>query len=377
VLLAAICGVQLFTPSARSEAGFPPITHPFHDWPLGGLLDFLISPFIRGDASWYVLIANEGYTEPGEEIEGLVQGRPAFFPVYPLLMRALGGFGSYGFAAIAGVLISLAALLGALYLLHRLTELELGADAARATVRLMAFAPVAFFFSAPYTESLFLLLSVAALYAARRDRWLVAGLLAAAASGTRNVGALLVVPLALMWWSQHGRPSPRVLWIALAPAGLVAFSLYLRAEVNDLQAWRHAQVHFGRPETVNPFEGARQGVAAGWDAVTGSTPDDLIVPILLALAFLVFALGALVGVFRTLPVAYGAYSLALVVPALCLPQTENPLFGFPRYTLVVFPLFMWLGLRCERRGWTDRAVLVSTCALALVTAGFSAWAPVG
>ena len=108
-----------------------------------------------------------------------------------------------------------------------------------------------------------------------------------------------------------------------------------------------------------------------------SAPDDLQVPMLVAFAFLAFAAVALVGVFRNLPVAYGAYSLALVIPALCLPATDNPLFGFPRYTLVVFPLFMWLGLRCERSGVTDRVVLAFTCALALLTAGFASWQPVG
>ena len=377
MLAAAAVGAAIFPLSERSSAGHPSIVHPFGGWPLGGVLDALAAPFIRGDASWYVMVAHEGYVDEGVQTGGLVQGRPAFFPLYPLLMRALGGFGSLGFAALAGMLISLAALLGALYLLYRLTELELGPGPARATVRLLAFAPVAYFFSAPYTESLFLLLSVGSVYAARRGHWAAAGLLAAAASGTRNVGALLIVPLALMWLRGHGRPGRRMAWIALAPAGLVAFSLYLRAEVGDWQAWRHAQVYFGRPETVNPFEGIRQAVAAAWDALEGSAPDDQQVPILLATAFLVFALAGLVGAFRRLPPEYGAYSLALVVPALCLPQLENPLYGFPRYALVAFPLFMWLGLRCERAGVTDRVVVVLGGLLALFTAAWATWQPLG
>jgi Mannosyltransferase (PIG-V) len=377
VLAAAVLGVAMFPAGDLAQAGYPPIVHPFDGWPLGGLFDELIAPFIRGDASWYVLIAHEGYVD--EDFSGgLVQGRPAFFPVYPLLMKGLGGFAGFGAAALAGTLVSLASLLGALYLLHRLTALELDEGAARATVRLVAFAPVAYFFSAPYTESLFLLLSVGSLYAARRGHWAYAALLAAAASGTRNVGALLIVPLALLYVKESGwRPRLNVAWLALVPSGLVAFSVYLKLEVDDWQAWRHAQVNFGRPETVNPFEGARQGVAAAWDALEGSAPDDQQIPMLVAFGFLVFAGVALVGVFRALPLAYGAYSVALLVPALCLPQTENPLFGFPRYTLVVFPLFMWLGLRCSRAGVTDRVVLAFTCLLAVFTAGFAAWQPIG
>jgi hypothetical protein len=379
VLAAAAIGATALPYGSASQAGYPGVVHPFGGGAFGELLDFLFSPFIRGDATWYLLIADQGYT-PEDFGGGGVQGRPAFFPLYPMLIAGLGGFADLGLSVVVACVISLAALLGALYLLHRLTALELGEGAARATVRLLAFSPVAFFFSAPYTESLFLLLSVASLYAARRDRWALAGVLAALASATRNVGALLIVPLAIMYLYRDGRwvrPRPSLLWVALAPAGVAAFSAYLKAEVNDLQAWRHAQVHFGRPETVTPLETIDRHLDATVDAIGGSAPGELHLPIVLATCFLVFAAIAVVGVFRSLPIAYGAYSLCLLVPALTLPLNDNPLGGFPRYTLVVFPLFMWLGLRCERSGWTDRAVLGFTALLAVMAAAFASWQQVG
>ena len=67
----------------------------------------------------------------------------------------------------AAYLVSLAAFLGALVLLHRLTELELGRRLARPTLLLLAVFPAAVYFGAPYSESLFLLLAVGAFYAAR------------------------------------------------------------------------------------------------------------------------------------------------------------------------------------------------------------------
>ena len=64
---------------------------------------------------------------------------------------------------------------------------------------LVAFFPAALFFSAVYSESLFLLLSVGAVLAARQGRWAWAGALAALAALTRNSGVLLLVPLALLF----------------------------------------------------------------------------------------------------------------------------------------------------------------------------------
>jgi hypothetical protein len=167
------------------------------------------------------------------------------------------------------------------------------------------------------------------------------------------------------------------MWLALCPLGLIAFSLYLRHEVGDAQAWRHRQAYFGRPELVDPLEGIGNGAEAAFDALTGSLAAEMQVPALLAFGFLVFALVAVVGVFRNLPVAYGAYSLAMILPGICAPQADGPLGGLPRYILVVFPLFMWLGLRCERAGVTDRVVLGFSCLLALLTAGFASHQPLG
>src|SRR5205085_6241939 len=171
------------------------IVHPFGGWPLGGLFDSVLSPFVRWDAFWYLRIAEHGYQT---HVEAL-RGARVFFPVYPLLVGGAGGFADNGVALIGATVISLVALAIGLRLLHRLTAIELGAPVADATVLLLAFAPVAFFFSAPYTESVFLLASVGAFLAARRGRWALAGLAAAVASGTRSAGALLLLPLLILY----------------------------------------------------------------------------------------------------------------------------------------------------------------------------------
>ena len=85
------------------------------------------------------------------------------------------GFASAGVALVAAFAVSLAAFAGALYLLHRLTELELGREYALPTILLLSVFPGAVFFGIPYSESIFLLVSVGAFYAARTEHWAWAG----------------------------------------------------------------------------------------------------------------------------------------------------------------------------------------------------------
>lgn len=365
--------------------------HPFGGWPLGRALDFVLAPLVRWDAQWYLRIAEHGYQA---RVEAL-RGTRAFFPVYPLSVRGLGGFASAGAATLVALGLSLVALYGALRLLERLTVLELGPGGGRAAVALVAFAPFAYFFSAPYTESAFLLLSVAAFLAARRGRWALAGGAAALASGTRPTGALLLLPLAILYlygpradrepdrapgagWralAPRHRLRPDALWLALAPVGVVAFSLYLRHAVGDAFAWQHVQPLFGRTATEWPTETVRQGAVAFFHVVKGDGSHVYRWPIAIEFAYLAFAAAATVGVFRRLPFAYGAYSVAALLLALSSPAFAEPLRALPRYAMVVFPLTMWLASWTERRGVTRVAVVASAAALAVLTAAFASWQP--
>src|ERR671915_593868 len=163
------------------------------------LAEPLLSPLARWDAVWYLRIAESGYA--GSDV------RAAFFPLYPLLVRgAATPFGaSPGALLVASYAIALAAFLGALVLLYRLVALELGRPLARPVLLLLAVFPAAVYFGAPYAESLFLMLAVGAFYAARTGRFAWVGACAGLASGTRSAGLLLLIPLAMIWWSARPR----------------------------------------------------------------------------------------------------------------------------------------------------------------------------
>ena len=341
----------------------------------------LLAPLARWDAVWYLRIADSGYGDSAP--------RAAFFPLYPLLVRSLAvpAGGSEGALLIASYVISLAAFLGALVLLYRLVSLELGRRFASPTLLLLAVFPAALYFGAPYSESLFLLVSVGAFYAARRDSWAWAGVCAAAAAATRSAGLLLLVPLAMLWWSSRRRRARDAAWLLLGPLGLFAYAAWLGLVEGDALRFLDVQDAWSRELTV-PLGGAWDGLAAALDGVrqlvsgrrtpvyfeeAAGDPFRIAAINLILSASLVFALLACVGVFRRLPKAYGAWlAVALLLP-LSFPVKPQPLMSLPRFLAVLFPIFMWLALVTEERRITPQVAAGSAVGLGLFTAQFASW----
>src|SRR5919199_3882824 len=213
--------------------------HPFQqqslDVPFGTL-----SIWAHFDGERYVSIAESGYDET-LSFSSRYLASPAFFPLYPLLMRSVaalcGGPISPGGLSVYGVLLSLVAFCIALYFVYRIAEDGWGTRAAQGTVLTLAFFPTSFFLNAVYTESLFLALSAGSLWAARvRRDLLLACALAAFATATRNVGVFLIAPLAYEWLK--GGAGRYGLWrgaacLALAPSGLLCYAAYLWLRFGD------------------------------------------------------------------------------------------------------------------------------------------------
>jgi mannosyltransferase PIG-V len=392
----------------------------------GELGNALLAPVLRWDSNWYVDLASHGYRHEAVE--------PAFFPLYPLLMRGLGELTTSVVAA--GLLISLAAFLTSLVLLGRLTELELGPEAARRAIVLLAFFPTALFFSAVYTEALFLALELGAFYAARRGRWGWAGVLGALGSATRNTGALLLPALLVLYLygprgdrspdfpetarsdddgrsggapapvpveggrsggapvarASSGRPPfwralssrlrpryqlrPDALWLLLVPLGLLAYLACMGSHFGDWLAPLHAQEHFRR-SFEGPLSALWLGAEKAWDGFTGilggGEPFGPSVRKIAQFLLACGALAAMVGAVRRLPAAYGVYAVVSIVPILSFPYPPGPLASSARYLVALFPLFMWLGWRLSDRRLYHVTVGVFAVGLAYCAGMFATW----
>jgi Mannosyltransferase (PIG-V) len=381
VLSAAVTAVAIFGLSGRADDFDPAgLTSPF-----GATGDLLAAPLGRWDSVWYLAIADSGYGDGARE---------AFFPLYPLLVRIAGA--PLGSALVGGALLSTALLGVALVLLHRLVALDHDRAVARNAVLVTALFPMSFFFSAVYSESLFLALSIGAVYAARRDRWMWAGLLGMLAATTRSAGVLLLVPLAMIYLWDVGRPSRRthrplradVLWLALVPLGLALYCALLALGGHDPLAPFDAQEVWFR-SFAGPFVGAWDGlVAAGQGArqllsgarepvyftAWGGDPFVGARHNIELLAWLLLALVATAGVLRRLPAAYGAYVVAALALPLSYPVAPQPLMSLPRFVAVLFPLAIWLAAWMTGRAGRERLVLAGfAIGLAIYTGIFATW----
>ncbi len=328
----------------------------------------LAETFAAWDSGWYWDIALRGYY-----YNAAGQSSIAFFPLYPLLMRLLAWpFGGTERAVwVAGIVLSLACFAGALVLLHRLTAVTFGArEPARRTVLYVAVFPFAFFFTQVYTEALFLLLSVAAVLAATRGRWWLAGLLGGLTALTRPNGVLIVVALGLL--ALAGRPGLRTLALRAAalvpvPLGFALYCAFVQRLAGEPLAWLHAQQHWGYSVGNRPWVELMHVI----DAIEKLGPYGYFFGDPLAFHYLLHGLVALVfivlvpSVFRRCGLALGTYAAL----SLFVPLTGNALEGIGRYAATLFPFFMLLGTNRSRR-IHETLLIVGSLGLALLAALF-------
>jgi hypothetical protein len=362
--------------------------------PLTGLAHWLVEPLRNWDGLWYRLIALEGYAG------GTQSAKAAFWPLLPGIMR--GGSEVTGWTVDSvGYLVANLAFLGALLLLYRLILLDFGdATLARRTLWVLALFPTALFFSAVYTESLFLFLTVGALYLWRRDRLWLAGLVGIAAALARSGGVFLILPFLALLWDRH-RTDWRGYWPGVIPAFLPAlgpafFAALLNQEQGNWNAFIDVQEQWNRYSalpwetlqcaafTCHTLGGEPDGISWGWLTTLVNDPswatitstewrvsvaNSDVLELVVTVLFLVLALLGL----RLLPLYQTVWVLPALVIPLLQPSEVHALMSMPRFVLVLFPLFIVLAKLLRPRLLRIPWFIVSTTLLVLLTIQFALW----
>jgi hypothetical protein len=317
---------------------------------------------VRWDSGWYLGIVRFGYE--------YIPGQPssvAFFPLFPLLISVSDRL-LPGSDVLAALVVVHLALIAALVYIYQLVRIDLSERVAWRSVLFLLLFPTAFFFSAVYTESLFLLGLAGGLYHARRGQWVRAGLFGAVASATKIAG-FVMVPVLLLEVLRR-RPFTRrelrpLLAPALAASGGLAYFAWLQWRYGDFRvffeierAWHRQSLH---PVMLMGIE----RLLGSTDALFYYPPNSLPLrtPFLLLDTTLVWLFVA-AGIYlwaRFRP-SYGALVLGLtLMPALSgSPQSIN------RYVVVAFPAFILLGA-IEREWLRDLLAFTFTIGLALTT----------
>jgi Gpi18-like mannosyltransferase len=374
VFLAVRVGLTLV---ALIGIGIIPHTHTYQPvgvpgWPapaFGTGPHVIFTSWERFDGLWFLRIAAGGYATG--------DGSAVFFPLYPLLIRSVSWiFGGHPFAA--SLFVSNACLAGALVVLYFLTAGELSESAARKAVVYMAVFPTAFFFLAPYSESPFLLLTVASFWGARRGRWWLAGVCGALAAASRSIGILMVPALAIEALHQWRRPEgdaergplwPKLAWSASAGLGLLAYLLYWQAKSGDLLAPLH-QEHTWERVASTPWHALNDATAFAFRHIGATYSGYYLLDWLVSIPCFLLAIYAF---FRFRP-AYGFYACASIVVPLCFIFPGRPLLSVPRFLAVLFPIHWGLADLAERR-WVPHTLVVASSAalLGIFTVLFVSW----
>jgi len=348
--------------------------------------EFPDRPFLEGwvrwDATWYLEIARSGYSYRGPARQASV----AFFPGYPLTIRAVGAV--IGDEARAAILVSIGCGLGVAVMFFHWCAARIGTRAAAFALAVMLTYPFAFYlFGAVYGDALFIAAVLGAFLLLEKDQPVLAGLVGIVATSTRPVGAAVVVGLVVRvleregvlvgspftrvrslgesvtripWFPRRlavGRLRLRDFGVLLAGLGLVGYVVYL---------WNR----FGEPFAFEQVAGAK-----GWEQAPGidtwlkfalgsriiHPPYGTLDVALVAQGLITLALLLLVpAVVRRFGWGYGAYALVIVL----LPAISTKDFGgMGRYGLAAFPCLAVVGLWLERRPVAARVYLGVSAAL--------------
>lgn len=302
--------------------------------------------FANFDGVHYLTIATQGYLH--------VNYIQAFFPMFPYVLLHLPYIllGASFNPLLIGLFMNSILFLIFLYLWYLYIQDIYGENVAWYSMLVYVLFPTSFYFAALYTESLFMVCMMGSLLCARKQFWFFAAILAGIASATKIVG-VCIVPM-LIWQlyetyfskGKNVRLSSflfaqwhRLVLLSLSSIGLGAYMVFLWQKFADPLFFLHVQSSFGA--------GRQSNLVLYPQVVYRYLKIFLTVPLftLKGFAYVQEAVAATIGLIALL-FSYSrrnrSYFL-FALPAFLIPTLTGNFSSMPRYILVCFPLFIWLG----------------------------------
>lgn len=294
--------------------------------------------WIKWDSGFYLEIAQKGYFF--NEAKNL--SNVTFFPLYPLLIKGLGFIAGDFYASI--IIATIAALMACFYL-YKLAKHDLQEkDSALRSVFYLLIFPTSLFLISAYTESLFLMLSIASFYYARRKKWWLASIFGFFTTFSRPQGIILFPILLLEYLEQREFKLKKIrlniLWNLITPLGLFVYMYYLKIKFGNPLLFISAQNAWGRDTTSFSIKSI-------WDTLSKYFYDFFfpgqenfvlyLVRDLDLIFFLSFLILSII-IFFQLRMSYGFY----IVLSLLIPLLTGTLMSINRYVIALFPIYIYL-----------------------------------
>lgn len=325
--------------------------------PLGGWHGWL-DIWNRWDSLRHIRLAQIGYSGVGSDSADIIG-----FPLYPWLVRLFAViFQDY---LLSAFIVSALASIAAGLLLHKLVRADFSDSVARSAVWFLLIFPTAYFLHINYNEGLFMALTVGCFLAARRERWLLAGILGALTCATRMNGLVIIPALmaeVFLVYRASRRPQWRWLWILIAPLGFAVYLLVNKFVTGD---WLTFLI-VGREHFFKSLDVPWNGVINAYNFM--ASPEISSAEMTGAQEFAFIVLGAICTVACAFRLRL-SYTIWMAGNWL-LFTSSGFILSVPRYTLAMFPIFILFAKLAERRFWMSVISAWSLLLMALFVGQF-------
>lgn len=302
---------------------------------------YFLSPWYRWDTIQYLEIADFGYDF------NLIN--TVWPPLYPFIIKMIGFFIKPSiFTAIIGSNIFL---ISGIFLLFLLVNELFDEKIAKNTIFYLLIFPTAFFFVAPYSESLFLTLSVSVFLLIRKKKWLWAGVVSALAALCRVQGIILVVPIFVELIIEYYKNRnlrylmTNSLSCLYAPFAYGIYSFYIHFGLDANWPWEILSSHWGQ-RFAWPWEGIYYTILSVFGNTKVIDYSPTIVKIL-NISVSLLSIYLLFKVWKKLPISFSIYSLVMLFIILGKVDYNDTLVSTIRYLLTVFPIFIALAITIQ------------------------------